>query len=60
MEKTKTNDVESKQSYISKTSGLQGKDYIGYALGDFAGCLCFSTVTTILQKYYTDIPVFLS
>ena len=55
MEKTKTNDVESKQSYISKTSGLQGKDYIGYALGDFAGCLCFSTVTTILQKYYTDI-----
>lgn len=44
-----------KHSYISATSGLQGKDYIGYALGDFAGCLCFSTVTTILQKYYTDI-----
>ncbi len=43
------------RSYISQTSGLQGKDYIGYALGDFAGCLCFSTVTTILQKYYTDI-----
>ncbi len=42
-------------SYISKTSGLKQSDYIGYALGDFAGCLCFSTVSTILQKYYTDI-----
>ncbi len=47
--------VKTDRSYISQTSGLQGKDYIGYALGDFAGCLCFSTVTTILQKYYTDI-----
>ncbi len=47
--------VKTERSYISQTSGLQGKDYIGYALGDFAGCLCFSTVTTILQKYYTDI-----
>lgn len=45
----------SSESYIAKTSGLKGKDYVGYALGDFAGCLCFSTVTTILQKYYTDI-----
>lgn len=43
------------KSYIAQTSGLEGKDYVGYALGDFAGCLCFSTVTTILQKYYTDI-----
>ncbi len=43
------------RSYISQTSGLHGNDYIGYALGDFAGCLCFSTVSTILQKYYTDI-----
>lgn len=41
--------------YISRTSGLKKKDYIGYALGDFAGCLCFATVTTLLQKYYTDI-----
>ncbi|MBO6280570.1 MAG: MFS transporter [Bacilli bacterium] len=41
--------------YISRTSGLKQKDYIGYALGDFAGCLCFATVTTLLQKYYTDI-----
>ncbi len=38
-----------------ETFGLKKKDYVGYALGDFAGCLCFSTVTTILQKYYTDI-----
>lgn len=43
------------RSYISQTSGLHTNDYIGYAFGDFAGCLCFSTVTTILQKYYTDI-----
>ncbi len=41
--------------YIAATSGLKSKDYIGYALGDFAGCLCFSTVTTLLQKYYTDV-----
>lgn len=54
-EETKNAERGEKRSYISQTSGLQGKDYIGYALGDFAGCLCFSTVTTILQKYYTDI-----
>ena len=53
-EETKV-ETKTDRSYISQTSGLQGKDYIGYALGDFAGCLCFSTVTTILQKYYTDI-----
>ena len=40
---------------ISQTSGLKQKDYIGYAMGDFAGCLCFATVTTLLQKYYTDV-----
>lgn len=40
---------------MSQTSGLRSKDYIGYALGDFAGCLCFSTITTLLQKYYTDV-----
>lgn len=55
MENENQQDVKTNRSYISKTSGLQSKDYIGYALGDFAGCLCFSTVTTILQKYYTDI-----
>jgi GPH family glycoside/pentoside/hexuronide:cation symporter len=42
-------------SYISQTSGLKTKDYFGYALGDVAGCLVFSLVTTLLQKYYTDI-----
>ena len=41
--------------YIARTSGLYKKDYLGYAMGDFAGCLCFATVTTLLQKYYTDI-----
>ena len=46
---------ESSTSMINRTSGLKGNDYIGYALGDFAGCLCFSTVTTLLQKYYTDV-----
>ena len=43
------------RGYISQTSGLKQKDYIGYAMGDFAGCLCFATVTTLLQKYYTDV-----
>lgn len=42
-------------SYISRTSGLKAKDYFGYALGDAAGCLVFSLVTALLQKYYTDI-----
>ncbi|MBR1846551.1 MAG: MFS transporter [Bacilli bacterium] len=44
-----------KMGAVAQTSGLKGKDYIGYALGDFAGCLCFSTITTLLQKYYTDV-----
>ena len=55
MEENVNQQAEKNHSYISKTSGLKSNDYIGYALGDFAGCLCFSTVTTILQKYYTDV-----
>ncbi|MCR5154960.1 MAG: MFS transporter [Lachnospiraceae bacterium] len=47
--------MEKEQSYIARTSGLKGKDYLGYALGDAAGCLVFSLVTSILQKYYTDV-----
>ncbi len=43
------------ESYIARTSGLKAKDYLGYALGDAAGCLVFSLVTSILQKYYTDV-----
>ena len=46
---------EVQRNSISQTSGLKQKDYIGYAMGDFAGCLCFATVTTLLQKYYTDV-----
>lgn len=41
--------------YIARTSGLRTKDYIGYGMIDAAGCLIFSLVTTLLQKYYTDI-----
>lgn len=44
-----------RDSYIARTSGLKAKDYIGYAMVDAAGCLVFSLVTTLLQKYYTDI-----
>ena len=43
------------KSYIARTSGLKAGDYIGYAMVDAAGCLVFSLVTTLLQKYYTDI-----
>ena len=43
------------QSYIARTSGLKAKDYVGYAMIDTAGCLVFSLVTTLLQKFYTDI-----
>ncbi len=42
-------------SYIARTSGLKGKDYIGYALGDTACCLVFGLVTSLLQKFYTDV-----
>ena len=42
-------------SYIARTSGLKAKDYLGYAMVDAAGCLVFSLVTTLLQKFYTDI-----
>ena len=54
-ENINTSEKNENVNYISKTSGLKGKDYVGYAMGDFAGCLCFATVTTLLQKYYTDI-----
>ena len=43
------------ESYIARTSGLKAKDYLGYAMVDAAGCLVFSLVTTLLQKFYTDI-----
>ena len=43
------------ESYIARTSGLKTKDYVGYAMIDAAGCLVFSLVTTLLQKFYTDI-----
>lgn len=43
------------KSYIARTSGLKAKDYLGYAMVDAAGCLVFSLVTTLLQKFYTDI-----
>ena len=43
------------QSYIAKASGLKSKDYIAYALGDTGCCLAFGLVTTLLQRYYTDV-----
>ena len=43
------------ESNIAHTSGLKTKDYVGYAMIDAAGCLVFSLVTTLLQKFYTDI-----
>ena len=43
------------ESYIQRTSGLKFKDYIGYGMIDTAGCLVFALVTTLLQKFYTDI-----
>jgi len=43
------------QSYIAKASGLKNKDYLAYALGDTGCCLAFGLVTTLLQRYYTDV-----
>lgn len=52
-----TNSVQStqNQSMIAKASGLKGKDYLAYALGDTGCCLVFGLVTTLLQRYYTDV-----
>lgn len=47
--------MEQNTRFIARTSGLKARDYAGYALVDTAGCLIFSLVTTLLQKYYTDI-----
>ena len=43
------------QSYIARASGLKGKDYVAYALGDTGCCLAFGLVTTLLQRFYTDV-----
>ncbi|MBO4534541.1 MAG: MFS transporter [Clostridia bacterium] len=43
------------QSLIARASGLKGKDYMAYALGDTGCCLVFGLVTTLLQRYYTDV-----
>ncbi len=43
------------QSYIKQTSGIKGKDKIGYAMGDVGSLLVFGLVQSVLQKYYTDI-----
>ncbi len=47
--------MEKQTNYIARTSGLKARDYLGYGMIDAAGCLIFSLVTTLLQKYYTDI-----
>ena len=43
------------KSYISRTSGIKGKDKIGYAMGDLASCLVFGLTQSVLNKYYTDV-----
>ncbi len=56
MEEQNPRDVSPQSSgLIAASSGLGKKDYIGYALGDFAGCMAFATVTTLLQRFYTDV-----
>lgn len=44
-----------KKSFIARTSGIKTPEYIGYALGDAGCCLVFALVTSLLQKFYTDI-----
>lgn len=56
MEENKNLSVsEESERRVSETSGLRAKDYFGYALGDFAGCMAFACVSTLLQRYYTDV-----
>ena len=47
--------MEETKTFIQRTSGLRARDYFGYAMVDAAGCLVYSLVTTLLQKFYTDI-----
>ena len=47
--------TQDQQTYIARSSGLRTKDYIAYALGDTGCCLVFGLVTTLLQRYYTDV-----
>ena len=49
------NDAGVEKSFIQRTSGLKNKDYVGYAMVDVAGCLVFGLVTSLLQKFYTDV-----
>lgn len=46
---------QAEKSFIERTSGLKLPEYIGYALGDVGCCLVFGMVTSLLQKFYTDI-----
>ena len=50
-----TAETNASHSYIRRTSGLKTKDYLGYAMIDTAGCFTFALVTTLLQKFYTDV-----
>jgi GPH family glycoside/pentoside/hexuronide:cation symporter len=47
--------MQSKDSYIGRTSGIGLTDKVGYAMGDMANLFVFSLVTTLLQVYYTDL-----
>jgi len=38
----------------NSANGIKAKDKIGYALGDMAGLLTFSLVSSFLQMFYTD------
>ncbi len=55
MEEKENPTLNEAEQLVSQTSGLKPKDYFGYALGDFAGCMAFASVTTLLQRYYTDV-----
>ena len=46
--------MENKTTSIQKTSGIQLKDKIGYALGDVGSVCVLGLVNSILQKFYTD------
>ena len=47
--------MDTERSYIEKTSGIRGRDKLGYAMGDVGSLLVFGLVQSVLQKYYTDV-----
>ncbi len=39
----------------TKSSGISVKNWIGYMLGDFGGCMTFALMSSFVTRYYTNV-----